>query len=469
MTRTVAVTGATGFIGRALVETLVARGYSVVALTRNVDTASFPAAVSVRSFSPSEAAPDPGAFDGVDAVVHLAGEPVDGRWTSEKKSRIYDSRVAGSRMLVRSLAAASRKPEVLVCASAVGYYGSRADETLVERSAAGADFLSDVVRNWERECVAAEDLGIRTVSLRTGIVLGNGGALTKMLAPFRLGIGGPFGSGKQFVPWIHLDDIVALYIYALETQLRGPVNAVAPDYATSTRFALAVGSALRRPAYLPAPALALRAALGEFSQTILASQLVLPAVAQDAGFAWKYPRLETAMMAAIDPGSQRRTTVRRFSSRQIVPGLIDRIFPFFAEAQNLESITPDKLRFEMLASPRCMERGAQIEYRLRLRSVPMHWRTLIAQWKPPFRFVDVQMHGPYAMWRHQHDFTPVDGGVRITDTVDYVLPFAPLGDSLIGRWVQKDVADIFAFRREAIEKRFGWLDKPRVPLLAASR
>ena len=471
MTRTVAVTGATGFIGRALTLELSRRGYAVRALTRDPSSvADFPAGVEVRRFDPSDTAPNPAAFEGADAVVHLAGESVGGRWNEQKKERIYDSRVLGSRSVVASLAALSQKPNVLVSASAVGYYGSRGDDTLTENSAPGTDFLARVVVDWERECSRADTLGIRSVQLRTGIVLGHGGALDKMVAPFRLGVGGPFGSGKQFVPWIHIDDIVALYIFAIEEQsLRGAVNAVAPDYATSARFALALGHALDRPAYLPAPGIALRAVLGEFSETILASQLVLPTVAEDASFRWRYPNLEAAMIAVVSADSSRSTLVRRFSSSQIVPGLIENIFPFFAEARNLESITPPKLHFEMRSIPAKMERGAQIAYQLHLRRFPIEWKTLISEWKPPYRFVDVQLHGPYALWRHQHDFKPVDGGVAIHDTVDFVLPLAPLGNAVAERFVMSDVRDIFSFRQEAIEKQLGWLDKPRRTAVASSR
>ena len=470
MGRTVAVTGASGFIGQALIQALAARGHSVVALTRDPQALAYPQGVVVRRFDPSTGLPNSTAFDRVDAVVHLAGESVDGRWTAEKKERIHASRVLGTRAVVASLAELKRRPDVLVSASAVGIYGSRGDETLTETSSPGSDFLSTVVQDWERECASAQQLGMRSVSLRTGIVLGNGGALAKMLPPFRAGLGGPFGSGKQFVPWIHLDDVVSLYLHALENPaMRGAVNAVAPDYATSARFALALGNAVGRPAYVPAPAVALRAILGEFASTILASQLVLPAVAQDAGFAWRHPNLESAMVAAIAPSGARSTMVRRSSYAQIVPGLIENIFPFFADARNLEAITPPKLRFEVRSAPETLERGSQIDYRLHLRGIPMSWKTLIAEWKPPYRFVDVQMHGPYALWRHQHDFIPVDGGVKITDIVDLVLPFAPLGNLVAEAWVTSDVNHIFAFRQEAIEKRFGWLDKPRGQLVAANR
>lgn len=442
MGKQVALTGATGFIGQALMRELSARGYSVLALSH--DSAS-------HTFLGS----DPEALAQIDAVIHLAGESIDGRWSAEKKRRIYDSRILGTRALIASLAASRLKPRVFVCASACGFYGARGDEILTEASRCGDDFLARVVSDWEREAYAAAQLGIRTVTLRSGIVLGDGGALAKMAAAFRFGLGGPFGSGKQFVPWIHLDDIVALYIAAIETpNLSGPINAVAPDYATSSRFALALGHALARPAYIPAPAFALRAVLGEFAETILASQIVLPTIAQDAGFRWVHPNLEAAMIASVAAGSSRTSTVRRFEATQLIPTPIEKLFAFFSEAQHLESMTPPRLQFALRAFPPAMQRGATIAYRLRLHGIPIEWKTLISGWEPPYRFVDVQLHGPYTFWRHQHTFTPTRDGVVMRDTVDYVLALAPLGN-VVAPLVDAEVRAIFDYRRTAIAKRFG--------------
>ncbi len=439
MLRRIAVTGASGFIGRPLVAALIEKGYDVVALARET----------------GPAVPNAGAFAGVDGVVHLAGETVSGRWTPEKKRRIRDSRVRGTEALVASLATATAKPAVLVTASAVGFYGSRGDEALFEDAAPGDDFLASVCTQWERAAHAAESLGIRTVSLRTGIVLGDGGALRAMLPPFKLGAGGPFGSGRQFVPWIHLDDVVALYILALENAaLRGPVNAVTPDYATSARFAQALGNALGRPALLPAPGFALKIVLGEFAETLTASQLVLPAAAQDAGFAWKHPNLEAAMIAAIAPGSNRSSGVRTFESEQFIPQPVETVFAFFSDARNLERITPPALRFEVVSAPDDLKAGAEIDYKLRVHGVPFRWKTLIARRQVPNLFMDAQLRGPYACWNHEHTFETVPGGTMVRDRVSYVLPFAPFG-SLATGLVESDVRSIFAFRRGAIEAALG--------------
>ncbi|MDQ2909097.1 MAG: TIGR01777 family oxidoreductase [Candidatus Eremiobacteraeota bacterium] len=450
----VAITGASGFVGRALTAALVQRGYGVIALGRDPDALQGDDAIEPRRFDGDDAGPNPDAFAGADAVVHLAGESVSGRWTAAKKRAIYKSRVAGTRLLVRSLALCHEKPAVLVSASAVGYYGSRGDQALFESAPPGSGFLADVCKDWEREASAAEPLGIRTIRMRTGIVLANGGALEAMIPPFRFGGGGPLGSGRQFFPWIALDDLVALYIFALEREdLSGAVNAVTPDYATSARVANAIGSALRRPALAPAPAFALRALLGEFAHTLLASQLVIPAVAEDRGFSWQHPTLEAALLAILAPAAQRSPVVRTFDAEQYIAAPLQDVFAFFAEARNLETITPPALRFAIDSIPQHLERGAQIAYHLRLHRFPLRWRTMIARWNPPHEFVDVQLHGPYSLWRHTHRFRAVDGGTVATDHVDYGLPLWPAGNIAL-RLVESDVRRIFAYRRTAIGRAF---------------
>ena len=276
--RRVAISGASGFVGRAVVAALPSANYETVALARNSN-----------------------AVDGYDAVIHLRGESVSGRWTAAKKAAIATSRVDGTRELVASLAAAKSRPRVLVCASAVGYYGDRGEEMLVESSAPGNDFLADVCVRWEAAAREAEALGVRVVILRFGVVLGNnGGALAQMKLPFSLGLGGPMGNGRQFLPWIALADVAALCRFALENEgLRGPYNAVAPEIVTNAQFARALGGALKRPAILPAPAFALRVVLGEFAETLLASQRVLPAGVRAAGFTWRYTTLDAALAASV--------------------------------------------------------------------------------------------------------------------------------------------------------------------------
>ena len=297
---TVAVAGASGFIGNAVVSMLRAHGHRVVALGRNPGSMMFPHEVERRRFDPNDAEPNPAAFEGADAVVNLSGESIAGRWNAKKKAAIAASRIDGTDRLVAGIAACAKKPQVLVSASAVGYYGDRGDERLLEDSAPGNDFLAGVCARWEASAKKAATLGVRVVAMRFGVVLGDGGALEKMKLPFALGLGGPMGSGRQFLPWIHLDDLASLCRFVLESsQISGAVNVAAPDETTNARLAHALGAALHRPAFVPAPSFALRAVLGEFADTLLASQRVIPAVARDAGFQWTYPQLEPALRALV--------------------------------------------------------------------------------------------------------------------------------------------------------------------------
>ncbi len=452
--QSLAVTGASGFIGRALIAAAAARGLRVVALGRSANPPALPDGVTYRRFDPNDPTGPGDAFEGIDVVVHLAGESVAGRWTAAKKAAIAASRIEGTRNLVAALGRCRQAPRALICASGVGFYGNRGDVPCTEDAPPGDDFLAETCVGWEREARRAEALGIRVCLLRTGLALGDGGgALGALRTPFALGLGGPLGNGRQFVPWIHLDDLVALYLFAAETDAaRGPLNAVAPDYATNARFTQAIGAALRRPALIPAPGFALRLVLGAFAQTLLDGQLAIPAEPLRLGFAWKHPNLERALQDVLAP-SRQATIPHHFAARTQVPGTLNDAFAFFADAHNLERLTPPHLNFtiERVSGP--MAAGATIDYRLRLHGIPMRWRTLIETWEPPHRFVDVQLHGPYALWRHEHRFEVRDRGVEITDDVDYVLPLMPLSTPALPI-VRADVASIFAYRQTAIATLF---------------
>jgi uncharacterized protein (TIGR01777 family) len=255
--------------------------------------------VEVIAWNPlAEAAPS-SALDGAEAIFHLAGDSVaGGRWTKRKKQRIKESRVLGTRNLIAGLSQLRNKPRVLVSASAVGYYGSRGEEEIDERAPPGADFLADVCSAWEKEALAACELGIRVVTIRIGIVLGEkGGALSKMLPPFYVGLGSPLGTGEQYMSWVHIDDLVELMLFAArEPSLSGPVNGVSPQPVTNREFTKTLGAVLRRPTFMPPlPGFVLKAMLGEFGGVLLDSQRVYPRAALSAGFAFRFPALEGAL------------------------------------------------------------------------------------------------------------------------------------------------------------------------------
>jgi uncharacterized protein (TIGR01777 family) len=289
----VAVTGATGLIGRRLVAALTERGDSVVAVSRDPERA--------KSSLGVEAVSHDGPFDGFDAVVNLAGEPVAQRWTAAAKERIRSSRVDGTTRLVGALSAASPRPSVLVSASAAGYYGDRGDEQLDESAAAGDDFLASVCRDWEDAALAATSLGIRVACVRNGVVLArDGGALPKLLPPFRFGVGGPIGGGKQWMPWIALDDVVGLFMAALDGGAwSGPINGCAPNVVTNAVFSRELGRALHRPAIVPVPGFALRALYGEMASMVLGGQRMVPARALELGYEFRYEIVGEALRAAL--------------------------------------------------------------------------------------------------------------------------------------------------------------------------
>jgi len=295
----VLVTGASGFIGSALDPVLAAGGHSVRRLTRGA-----PSSESEFRWDPQSGAIDPQALAGIDAVVHLAGETIDGRWTAAKKERILRSRVDGTRTLSDALARLERRPRVLVTASAVGLYGDRGDDELTEQSEPGTSFLADVVKEWEGASTGAEAAGIRVVRLRFGIVLSpTGGALRRMLIPFRLGLGGRLGSGRQWMSWISLGDVLRAIEHALaDDALAGAANAVAPNPVTNAELTRTLARVLRRPAILPVPAPVLRLVLGELGGELLASIRARPARLAETGFEFADPDLEPALRRLLDRG-----------------------------------------------------------------------------------------------------------------------------------------------------------------------
>jgi uncharacterized protein len=297
----VAVTGATGTIGAAVCRGLAARGDQVVALSR--DAARSKAVLgnevtAVEWRSPTSMPPPAQALAGADAVIHLLGEPIAQRWTQSARQRIRDSRVLSTRMLVAGLRALpeGQRPAVLVSQSATGYYGPCDDRVLDEQAPAGTDFLADVVSDWEHEALAAADIA-RVVSARTGVVLSpSGGALAKMLPPFRLGIGGPVAGGRQYVSWIHLDDEAAALLFCVDhAQARGPVNLTAPNPVDNAELSRALGKALHRPAVLPVPGVALGLLYGEMGKIVTTGQRVLPRRLLDLGFEFHQPTIEPAL------------------------------------------------------------------------------------------------------------------------------------------------------------------------------
>lgn len=292
----ITVTGGTGFIGRRLVQSLVEGGHIVRILGRSPKTGVAPQ-IQFSLWDATIGEPPQETLTETDAVVHLAGEPVAQRWTPDAKRRIRDSRVEGTRRLVDALLKLPQPPGVLVCASAIGYYGSRGEEVLTESSPAGTGFLPDVCREWEAEADRTETAGIRAVRIRIGVVLGTGGgALAQMLPPFKMFVGGQLGSGRQWMSWVHLDDVAGIMRFAIDTpSLRGPVNATSPNPVRNSEFTRVLARTIRRPALFTVPEAALKVLFGEMAEVLLGSQRILPRAAETAGYQFRFPELGPAL------------------------------------------------------------------------------------------------------------------------------------------------------------------------------
>ncbi|MFN6474812.1 TIGR01777 family oxidoreductase [Nostoc sp. DedQUE07] len=304
----VAITGATGFVGSRLVQRLHKEGHKIVALTRNTAFAQkvFPSEafpnVEIVAHTPNASGSWQSVIASCDGVVNLAGEPIgEGRWTPERKQEILNSRKLGTQKIVEAIAKANPKPSVLINASAIGYYGTSETATFDETSLSGNDFLAQVCQAWEAEARKVKDAGVRLVILRFGIVLGNGGALGKMIPPFKLFAGGPIGSGRQWFSWIHVDDLVNLILQALtKPEIEGVYNATAPNPVRMADLSQTLGQVMNRPSWLPVPAFAIEALLGDGAIVVLEGQQVIPKRTVQTGFEYKYPNLQSALTQILN-------------------------------------------------------------------------------------------------------------------------------------------------------------------------
>jgi uncharacterized protein (TIGR01777 family) len=455
----VLLTGATGFVGKHLVRKLLEKGHDVAVLTRQPQAVREKLGLPVQAFAWDAIGPVPiESLAGVNAVIHLAGEGVaEHRWSDDQKKKIYESRVLGTRQLMTAISQLPEndRPESFVSASAIGYYGDCDNELLDETSALGKGFLAEVCRDWEAELFTKSPTNLRTAAVRIGMVLGlEGGALKKLLPLFSTGAGGPVGSGRQWVSWIHIDDLVALFVHLLETKsASGVFNGVAPNPVTNADFSHALGKVLHRPAFVKAPAFAVKLIMGEAAELVLASTRVLPKQTLASGFHFTYPTIEEALGAVVEKKSP--NGCRELKVTQWLPVPVEKVFPFFCDETNLERLTPPWLNFRVVGkSTPHIEKGTLIDYQLKLHGVPVRWQSRIDDWIPNEMFIDRQMRGPYRFWHHTHRFYPVAGGTLIEDHVLYQVPGGRVGNWFVGPWVKGDVEKIFAYRRQTIDALF---------------
>jgi uncharacterized protein (TIGR01777 family) len=474
----VLVIGATGFIGRALVLRLLRDGHHVTCHVRRLGPARGLLGGEVELTTEL-------AVDGQDAVLSFAGAPLIGRWTAERRKEVTDSRVGLTRRLVDAIAAARKRPSVLVSASAVGYYGDRGDEELDEDAPAATDFAAELCRAWEDEVARAAPLGLRVACLRIGIVLGpEGGFMAKVAPSVRAGLGAVLGSGDQWVPWAHLHDVVEVAAQALaDGRFRGPINVVAPAPVRNRELLAAMGKQLRRPVLLRVPAFALRLALGESAGTILGGQRVRPRRLRELGFRFRFAALEDALRdllapegaATIGPPGElpQSAYLRERGARRVLrqtlllDAPLDEVFTFFSNAENLGALTPPGTSFDIRSpTPIEMRVGTTIDYTIRVGVLPIRWRTTIEKWEPGRVFIDSQAFGPYRSWWHEHHFRAMGQSTVVEDRVYYSVPLGPLGSIVDRLFVARKLKRIFQFRASAVRLRFGDLVEAPAPEVA---
>ncbi len=455
------ITGGSGFVGRALGKYLALQGHTLTITTRHPEhiknTLPFPSTL-VKWHPDKEPFPKT-ALGNIETIVNLAGENVAAKkWNTAIQTAIRTSRVVGTQKLVRAIEQAkSPHLRTLISASAIGYYGDRGKENLNEQSSQGSGFLSDVCKDWERAAWKSVECGadIRTVILRIGLVLGKmGGAFEKLTPIFQNGFGSPLGPGTQWMSWIHLEDLVHLISFAINTQaVKGVFNATAPYPIENKRFSNYLAKAFGRSSFFSVPKPALKLATGKMGEALLlSSQRCSSQKIQGAGFKFTYPKLKSAF-TNLCAGFQKNHKELIFE--QWVPQPLEAVWQFYSNEKNVEILTPEtmQLKVKSKSTPE-MQKGTVIHHTFKLHGFPMKWSTEITQWHPPHSFEDSQLTWSLMTWRHTHSFTSMGKGTLITDRLHYTVPMARVGLWLFHPFAQKDIVTLFKYRLKAVAKIF---------------
>jgi len=452
------ITGASGLVGTELVNQLISKTeHELCYLTRDKDSFKnkFAYPGHVFEWDTKKGTIDPNALKDVDIIIHLAGENVaSGRWSQKRKQQILESRVKGTQLLVDQINKNSLKPKAFISSSAIGIYGNRPNEVLTEESIHSDDFLANVCKEWESVTSSLDD-NIRVCHLRTSVVLSNqGGALLKMLPPFLAGAGGTLGLGNFHMSWIHIQDLISMFIQAIDNEaFNGPMNATSPEPVTNKVFTKALGRTIKRPTIFPVPTPMLKVLFGEMSSILLADQKVIPKRLQDIGFNFNYPNIDQALQNILQ---DIKDGYFLFNQQQWVEKPKDEVFEFFSKAENLEKLTPKTLSFKILnKSVQKMQKGMLIDYKLKIHGIPCKWRTLITEWEAGDYFIDSQVKGPYREWIHKHSFLGRNKGTWMRDEIKFKVPFGRLGFLVAGFFIVKDLKGIFHYRKQAVEEIFG--------------
>lgn len=449
------ITGGTGLLGTALIEMLLAEGHEIIVLSRRSPAELEPSPYRVVNWPPT-APEDINALQSCDAAINLAGESISGgRWTAEKKHKIRRSRVEFTQELLAILRG-STNLKTFISSSAIGFYGDRKSELLTEESPVGEGFLASVCREWEAAANKVKRPGVRVALLRTGVVLDRRGGFLKELEPvFQNGLGGPVGSGDQFLSWIHIKDWCQAVLHCLNNpNIYGPVNLVAPEPVTNRTFAIVFNELFHRTTLVPTPAFALRLALGEMSALALDSQNVQPQKLLQQQFQFQFTSLREALWDIYDYENQKRQVHNYYYMSTWLPAPPRYVFEFFTDTKNLEKISPPEshVHVEKKSTSEIIQ-GTLIDIRIKAHGVPLKLRTHIEKWDPPNQFID-QTEGLFAYWRHSHRFLLLAQGTLVVDEVHYRPPLGPIGRLLGSKFIQNDLDKIFRYRRKVLREIF---------------
>jgi uncharacterized protein (TIGR01777 family) len=443
--------GGSGFIGSALGEYFVKNGWIIHLLSRTVKTnqTAFPC---IQYLWDGKNIPEP-AFDGVTAVINLAGQGIaDKAWTTSYRKSILESRVNSTRALTEALTRIKQIPAVVIQASAIGYYGMEGrSESCSEEASAGHDFLAEVATAWEQETKNIAKY-TRLVVARIGLVFGwEGGALPTLWDIYASGHGGILGTGKQWMNWIHITDLVRFFFNAADsTRFKGIYNLVAPGNIDNLTFHQLLASQTPSIRMMKIPAIAVKMRMGDRADLVLKGPRVLSTKLSEEGFTFLFPEFSEALNELLK--ERTHSSLHYVKVKQWIPISIAEVWNFVSSADNLERITPPWLGFQIKQmSTLKIESGTRITYSLNLHGIPLTWQSHVSEWRPKIEFVDEQEKGPYRIWFHRHVFTELAGGTLIEDRVEYQIPLFPLGEVALP-FVKKDLSRIFTYRKEAIAK-----------------
>lgn len=449
------LTGGTGLIGRELGKDLVREGHEIVLLTRNPEDSKtrVPYPHTSHFWDGEKSVLEANIYEGVDGIIHLAGVGIaDKRWNQSFKKKLEDSRVLATQNLLKN---APKDLKFMIGSSAIGYYKA-SDQPMHEEQLPASHFFGELCENWEAAAYKCLDKSrTRIVHIRTGVVLSpHGGALEQMVEPLKTGLAGPLAGGDQIMSWIDIQDIVGIYLYALNnSSMSGPYNGVAPNPVTNKELTKIIGQRVSRPVFMPVPGFAIKLVVGEAAKYILMSQNVSSKKIEKAGYKFKYSTVKESLEKNIP---KLGFSEKRFYQELYIEEPIEKVFEFFSSEKNLERITPPSLQFKVLSkSTDEIEEGTLINYRLKLDGiVPLNWQTLITKWNPPHEFQDFQKKGPYRKWAHTHKFEKLGKGVLMSDQVDHDLPMGTLGWAVAGWKIKRDVNKIFDYRTKVLKEVF---------------